>query len=274
MGDLMIIVEYCPFGSLEKYTRRNQSYFIDQIDPRTKMINDSIGRQQHDIDDSAKEVAALKSKREGTQGQWVLKYIPDGSMVTGFGGTNSGLQRDSVTSNSGILASSSRNMTYPINPMLNENTTQQSLEESDRSSHFTTSNLVSWAYQIAQGMEYLASRKHYMEKSKLFEKRNAEYFRTKTDYLKMTRDNADDEYVPPSRKNYAFVEKDNFSTTHKYVNLENSMPEMTTRIQDDLQKGQEPPVRKENLRAYANIKDDPFSWNEQHQQSGSNKMKS
>ncbi|CAG0903297.1 unnamed protein product, partial [Darwinula stevensoni] len=63
----MMIVEYCPFGSLQKYLRANESHFIDQRNPPIKTLNDNTWRQRHHTYDS--EDAKLKAKREGIQGE-------------------------------------------------------------------------------------------------------------------------------------------------------------------------------------------------------------
>lgn len=44
-GELMIIVEYCPFGNLKKYLEMNRDYFIDQIDRNTDEIDSTMQAQ-------------------------------------------------------------------------------------------------------------------------------------------------------------------------------------------------------------------------------------
>ncbi|CAG0893546.1 unnamed protein product [Darwinula stevensoni] len=168
-GDLMMIVEYCPFGSLQKYLRANVSHFIDQRDHPIGTLTGNTWRQQHHTHDS--EDAELKTEREGTHGsfqpttpsrlnsEWVVKYVAVASPATDSGGTEDVLQKDSIASDSGILPYSSRSESDSKNAALKGNASHKSLEGSARSRQFTTSNLVSWAYQIAKGMEYLVSRK-------------------------------------------------------------------------------------------------------------------
>ncbi|CAG0906135.1 unnamed protein product [Darwinula stevensoni] len=104
----MMIMEYCPFGSLEKYLRANEPNFIDQIDRHNQTLNDSTGRLEHCTDDSANEDAALEAQRDGTLSEWVVKFLPVASTATDSGGPDGVLQKDSVDSDSGILPSSSR----------------------------------------------------------------------------------------------------------------------------------------------------------------------
>ena len=37
--NLMVIVEYCPFGSLQSVLMKNRRYFVDQVVPGTNQIN-------------------------------------------------------------------------------------------------------------------------------------------------------------------------------------------------------------------------------------------
>lgn len=37
--DLMVIVEYCPFGNLQSFLAKNRRYFVDQIVPNTDEID-------------------------------------------------------------------------------------------------------------------------------------------------------------------------------------------------------------------------------------------
>lgn len=46
-GELMIIVEYCPFGNMKKYLETNRDYFIDQIDRESDEIDSTVEAQNH-----------------------------------------------------------------------------------------------------------------------------------------------------------------------------------------------------------------------------------
>ncbi|CAG0902847.1 unnamed protein product [Darwinula stevensoni] len=156
----MMIVEYCPFGSLDKYLRANKDYFICQKDPYVNKIYDNIGKQVLLTEDSRSNDTAMEAKKDGTLGnEPVLKDVVAATLVTGSGGTNSGLQVDSAVSDTRIPASPNRRVNDWRNPLLAENALRKSSEGSILSRRFTTGNLVLWAYQIAQGMEYLGCRK-------------------------------------------------------------------------------------------------------------------
>lgn len=43
--ELLVIVEYCRFGNLHNYLLRHRDNFIDQIDPVTKCLDQSIGAE-------------------------------------------------------------------------------------------------------------------------------------------------------------------------------------------------------------------------------------
>ncbi|CAG0899428.1 unnamed protein product [Darwinula stevensoni] len=234
LGDLAMIVEYCPFGSLDKFLRANKDGFVNQIDPHTKIINDNIRKQQLPTEDSSSKEAAIEAKREGTQG-----------------------------------VKESRN------PPPAENAVRKSTEGSDLARRFTTSNLASWAYQIAQGMEYLVSRKLYQEMNKPYQEKNAEYFQTKTDYLQMIPVKSDDGYMRPLRSQDAYGEKYNITVTHKYVNSEISEPKVyylpmtASKVQVDLQEKYESQVKNEIPGAHGVVTEDPTFRNEQHRATGS-----
>ncbi|CAG0881556.1 unnamed protein product [Darwinula stevensoni] len=62
----------------------------------------------------------------------------------------------------------------------------------------TTSDLVCWAFQVAQGMDYLVSRKRYVDMNKPFLQMNAEYFQQMPNYLQMLVTPSPDEgYLQP-----------------------------------------------------------------------------
>ncbi|CAG0896790.1 unnamed protein product [Darwinula stevensoni] len=73
---------------------------------------------------------------------------------------------------------------------------------------FSTSDLVSWAYQISQGMEYLVSQKRLFDMNKPFEEMNAEFFEENKGYLRMMRSETfDDRYLRPLRFQNDYVRK-------------------------------------------------------------------
>lgn len=41
-GEVMVIVEYCRFGNLQKFLLKHRPYFVDQIDNKTDMIDHTI----------------------------------------------------------------------------------------------------------------------------------------------------------------------------------------------------------------------------------------
>ncbi|CAG0895803.1 unnamed protein product [Darwinula stevensoni] len=275
LGNLMMIVEYCPFGSLDKYLRTNKDYFSDQIDPLINKIEDNIGKQLLHSEYSHSNDTTIEAQSEGTQGsnEPVLKYVVAAPLVTGSGGTNNGLQVDLAVSDTRIPASPNRRVNdWRKSPA--ENSLRKSSEESVLSRQFTTGNLVSWAYQIAQGMEYLGCRKHYLDMNKPYEERNVEYFRTKTDYLQMMPVKPDDGYVRTLRSRDAGVEK-YVTASHTYVNSEISQPKVhylsmtSTKLQAHLQETMEPQIQEEIPIANSNIIVGPIIRSEQYRSTGS-----
>ena len=104
-----------------------------------------------------------------------------------------------------------------------------------------------------------------------FEKKNAEYFQTKADYVKMI-PMQDDEYLPPLRKDERTQRKD-ISSPPKCENFEyfQSLP-----AEYDIQESKlhyredRNPEYKEKIPGNVQTsKDDPFSGNKQHHHSNS-----
>jgi len=44
-SELLVVIEYCRFGNLQKYLINHRNYFVNQIDPNTGAINFNIGRE-------------------------------------------------------------------------------------------------------------------------------------------------------------------------------------------------------------------------------------
>ncbi|CAG0899903.1 unnamed protein product [Darwinula stevensoni] len=109
LGDLMIILEYCRHGSLERFLRKYRPYFKNGIDlgPDIKSRN---GKQLHHTD---------------------AHPLPN----IAFGGKRLQIMEMSIRKK------------------------EEFYEDEYHSMTFTRDDLVSWAYQISQGMEYLCSQK-------------------------------------------------------------------------------------------------------------------
>lgn len=124
--ELLVIVEFCTFGNLHQYLLSHRDIFIDQIDPDTGEIDIAKGRMI---------------------GENYRSSI-DSDPNSGIGSINT-----DMTS----LPSQYYGMENTSNPEWCANL--EGDYQVSQMEKLTTSTLVCWAFQIARGMEYLASRR-------------------------------------------------------------------------------------------------------------------
>ncbi|XP_049548172.1 platelet-derived growth factor receptor alpha-like [Anopheles darlingi] len=127
--ELMVILEYCPYGSIQSILMKSREHFIDQINPQT----DEIEWQQYS------EFLAQRNSANNYTFQRNDSFHND--METGI---QSGAQIEQLEDVEGC---STEDMV--MLPMTNLHAQRI----------INTTDLVCWASQIATGMDYLASRK-------------------------------------------------------------------------------------------------------------------
>ncbi|XP_021947889.1 platelet-derived growth factor receptor beta isoform X3 [Folsomia candida] len=192
--ELFVIVEFCKYGSLLNYMHRHKHTFINQLDPLRGVIDSSIYRQMS-RGSAQSEAPRLNyasltftdtgNSRTASNGYRTLEEIPvgiSGSPVTpcgvGGGGFEGGLTTDGRRSADYQMESMCTDMSY-ISSSHNtgggggqrRSSCASSTWGDEGQGHYRgdyqhvevrpirSVDLLGWAFQMARGMEYLASRK-------------------------------------------------------------------------------------------------------------------
>ncbi|XP_063591900.1 platelet-derived growth factor receptor beta-like, partial [Penaeus indicus] len=152
-GELWILVEYCRYGSLLSYLHRHRNVFINQIDPGNGSIDPKI------CDKTFSFPVFLRSDSTFQQS---LTDSSNFKTAQSYNTAGTYLESDDGSANREIfLPSSDPRFSDPCLG-IDSHGQQMVYDKSGipgESSPFTTSSLVCWAWQVAQGMDYLASRR-------------------------------------------------------------------------------------------------------------------
>ena len=129
-GELLVIVEYCCYGSLRDHLIRNKDMFVNQIDPATGRIDTNIKTVQ------VNQYENVIKSPETSSHRYANDYVTSSSISY-------------TTMNEGDEAT-----VKIIHPGLR----QTSHASCVRRSTVTTSDLICMSFQVARGMEYLSNR--------------------------------------------------------------------------------------------------------------------
>uniref|UniRef100_A0A2M4A517 Putative vascular endothelial growth factor receptor 1 n=2 Tax=Anopheles triannulatus TaxID=58253 RepID=A0A2M4A517_9DIPT len=152
--ELMVIVEYCPFGNVQNFLLKSRPYFIDQINQETGEIDPTIEKNE------------LRWSKCGYQynSSTTQPYTDPKKQLN-----SKGYMRHSGMQNMGMVDSCNTEATALTSIEVEDLNSINSNEPLWRTSYrmdfkgpvrtVNTTDLVCWASQIAAGMEYLASRK-------------------------------------------------------------------------------------------------------------------
>lgn len=156
--ELLVIVEYCRFGNLHNYLLRHRDEFIDQIDPKTGMVDPTIGQEILERADSFSKngrvkYAALAFTNSHSGGDVAVDYRAAGAMVPSS--NSSGSEADHVS----MLPAGEDDYVLSNNSIQPEWRSNYRGDYKGNVRPTCTCDLLCWAFQVAKGMEYLASRK-------------------------------------------------------------------------------------------------------------------
>ncbi|CAD6999744.1 unnamed protein product [Ceratitis capitata] len=151
--ELMVIVEYCRYGNLQNFLLRNRERFINQINPETDKIDPTIIKQRFS-DNFELRGNSDNDPRSGTRPGRPNSsgYLRQSDLYEG--------QMDSCATEQTVMTTIPEDDDH----ILSNNSIQPAWRsnykpDSTEAMTITTTDLVSYAFQVARGMDYLSSRK-------------------------------------------------------------------------------------------------------------------
>ncbi|XP_055921707.1 vascular endothelial growth factor receptor 1-like isoform X2 [Eupeodes corollae] len=152
--EVMVIVEYCRYGNVQNFLLRNRKRFINQINPITDKIDPTIVEQRFSGGDFELNRNSENDPRSGTRAGRPnsSNYLRQSDLYEGHVDSCATEQTVMTTVPEGEDQVMSNNS---VQPAWRSNYKPDSTEAMS----INTSDLVSWAFQVARGMDYLSSRK-------------------------------------------------------------------------------------------------------------------
>ncbi|KAG5886437.1 hypothetical protein JTB14_035727 [Gonioctena quinquepunctata] len=159
--ELLVIVEYCRYGNLQNYLLRHRELFVNQVDPQTGKINYSIGQE---ILDRTYSVSSGKSYLQSPSLKYASLLFSNGGKKSkspepiGMGDYRANNSDGSTTTDFTVITGE-EGVTLSNNSVQPEWRSNIGGDYKENSAPVSTKDLVAWSFQVAGGMEYLASRK-------------------------------------------------------------------------------------------------------------------
>ncbi|CAD7078795.1 unnamed protein product [Hermetia illucens] len=142
--EVMVIVEFCRFGNVQNFLLKNRKNFINQINPKTDQIDPSIITKEMRF--SGDYEYNSKPRGDGS-----INYVRESGVDYVSANVNSATtEMTTIPGDESVILSNNS-----IQPAWRSNYKPDELTSMD----INTTHLVSWAFQVARGMDYLASRK-------------------------------------------------------------------------------------------------------------------
>ncbi|XP_054744163.1 vascular endothelial growth factor receptor 1 isoform X4 [Anastrepha obliqua] len=151
--ELMVIVEYCRYGNVQNFLLRNRKRFINQINAETDKIDPTITKQRFS-DNFELSRNSDNDPRSGTRAGRPNStgYLRQSDLYEG--------NVDSCATEQTVMTTIPEDEDH----ILSNNSVQPAWRsnykpDSTEAMTITTTDLVSWSFQVARGMDYLSSRK-------------------------------------------------------------------------------------------------------------------
>ncbi|XP_046395361.1 vascular endothelial growth factor receptor 2-like [Ischnura elegans] len=146
--ELFVIVEYCYFGNLQEYIKQHRENFIDQIDPATGKVDFRRSKET-----KLQNVGSYPVRQAtGTEDHWSMP----GAEINGPSCND---VAGKMLNTADCLIPQDLTVSNGSGAQYNWRTNLRGDFVGSEVPPVCTSDLICWAFQIARGMDYLASRK-------------------------------------------------------------------------------------------------------------------
>ncbi|XP_055918691.1 vascular endothelial growth factor receptor 1-like [Eupeodes corollae] len=154
--EIMVIVEYCHYGNVQSFLLQNRKSFINQINPYTDKIDPSISERRFSTTDF------VELRRNSVRSQQTEKHVERlNSMYSSGKYDLNEYHVDSYPNEQSALTTipEGEDQLTSNNTLKSEWRSNNLKADLSNTMPITTSDLVSWAFQVTRGMDYLSSRK-------------------------------------------------------------------------------------------------------------------